>query len=248
MARKVADGIEQDLRFRCAKAFLGREWAEYANGAHSGAARHFDVFRRIAYIDAMFGLEAHASERQLKWRRMRLLFWGVLTAYTCGKVAGEREFADLAANPRAVSAADNAEFKFRREGVHDAPGAQQQRRFFELVGLGPETVGLRPFRTRYMCRAVDAKPVRRIMRGDFALGPVDIKGAEHGKVGADVRGVGIEQRAIPVEKNGAGRELEGFHGEGIVSERGAVDKRLGLTASARGQTKNHVNCLTQRSQ
>ena len=212
MARKVADRIEQDLRFRCAKAFLGGERAEYANGAHSSAARHFDVFRGVSHVDAMFGAEAHAFERELQWCRMWFPFRRVFAAHTCGEVISERKFPDLAANSRAIAAADNAELEFCRERAQDASGAGQQRRPFDFVGSSPETVGIQPLRARKLRRAIDAEPIRGIMRGDFTFGPVDVQGAEHGKISANVGGVGIEQRAIPVEKNGASGELSSSHG------------------------------------
>lgn len=114
--------------------------------------------------------------------------------------------------------------------------------------MSPEFVGLQPFRTRQLGRAVDAKPVRRIMRGDFAFGPLDVKGAEHGKIGTDVRCVGIEQRAVPIEQDGARGTLDDFQDVGIVSEGDVADKRLGAIATGERRSKNHVNYLTQRSQ
>lgn len=65
----------------------------------------------------------------------------------------------------------------------------------------------------------------------FAFGPLDFKRSEHRKIGADIRGVGIQQRAIPVEQDGSRAESVEFHGEGIVSERGLLNKRAATIES-----------------
>ncbi len=96
----------------------------------------------------MLGIAAEALERQLQRGGMRLSFRGVLAANACRKVAGELEFAELATNARAVSAGDDAEIKFLSEKPHDAARAGEQRRVFEFVGAGPETIGFEPFGAR----------------------------------------------------------------------------------------------------
>ncbi len=70
------------------------------------------------------------------------------------------------------------------------------------------------------------------MRGDFTFGPLDIQGPEHGKIGADVRCVGIEQRTVPVEQDGTRGILDEFQDKRIVSEGSLADKRLGTGGHA----------------
>ena len=60
------------------------------------------------------------------------------------------------------------------------------------------------------------------MDSDLAFGPIDFEAMEHRKIGANVRGVGIEERAIPVKEHSARGELEQFQGEEIVPERSAM--------------------------
>src|SRR5579863_1391942 len=98
---------------------------------------------------------------------MRLLFLRVLAADACGEVIGEREFPELATNPGAVSATHDPEIEFCRKLMQYAPGPGKQRWLFEFVGLGPQAIGLQPFRAWELRCAIDPQPVRRVMLRDF---------------------------------------------------------------------------------
>ena len=154
------------------------------------------------------------------------LFFGVFAANTRGKAAGEVEIAKLAANPRATPASNDAQFEFPREQPHHATRAGEQRRIFTFVGVVPEAVGFDPFGTRQPSRAVNAQPVGRIVLRELSLRPVNSQSMKHRKIGAEVGFVGIQQGAVPIEKDCTRGELCDFHGEGIVSDGGCWDKRL----------------------
>src|SRR5580704_8003254 len=149
---------------------------------------------------------------------MRLFLCGVFAANTGGKIAGELELAELAANTLAVSAGDDAQVVFLSEEADYAARACEQRRVFLFVSAHPETVGFEPFGAREHRGAVNAQPIGGIVLCEFALGPVDAQSLKHREVGAEVGLVGIQERAVPIEKDCARRELCDFHGEGIVSD------------------------------
>ena len=162
---------------------------------------------------------------------MRLLFRRILATHGCREIASEREFTELAADPSAIAAGHDAEIEFPRERTQDTPRAGQQWRPLEFVGSRPQAVGCNPLRAREQRCAIHAIPVWGVMHINFAFGPLDFKRPEHGKIGADVRSVGIQQRAIPVKEDGSRAELGEFHGEGIVSERGLSNKCPGTIES-----------------
>src|SRR5208282_1914782 len=104
---------------------------------------------------------------------MRFALCGVLTANARGKIAGELEFAELAANALAISAGDDAEIEFPGEEADDPACASKQRRVFEFVGASPEAVRFDPFGAGELGSTVNAQPIGGIVLREFVLGPVD---------------------------------------------------------------------------
>jgi len=218
--REFLNGIQQDCGFGGAQAGGGGKRAQDADGADAGAASHFDVLSRVANVHALLGSAAETLQREPQWGGVRLLFGGVFTANTGGKIAGELELAELAANARTVSTGDNAEVKFSGEEPDDATRAREQRRIFELVGAGPQAVGFDPFGTRELRGTINTQPIGGVVLRKVALGPIDSQGVKHGEIGVEVGVVGVQERAVPIEEDCANGELCEFHGEGIVSDRG----------------------------
>jgi hypothetical protein len=60
----------------------------------------------------------------------------------------------------------------------------------------------------------------------ISLRPINSQGVKHREIGAEIGFVGIQERAVPIEKDGTRGKLCDFHGEGIVSDGGGWDKRL----------------------
>jgi len=222
--RKFLDRVQEHFGFGGAEASGGGKRAKNADGAHSGAASHFDVFSRIANVHAILRISAEAFERQLQRGRMRFFLRGVFAANARGEITGEFELAQLAAHALAISAGDDAEVIFLSEEPDDAARACEQRRVFQFVGAHPEAIGFEPFGAREHCGAVNAQPIGRIVLREFALGPVDTHSMKHPEIGAEVGFVGIQERAVPVEEDCACGERCDFHGVGIVSDLSDCEK------------------------
>ena len=216
--REFLDRIQQDFGFGGAQAGSSRKWTEHTDGAHARAAGHLDVFSCIANVHAMLGSATEPFERQLQRCGMRFALRGVFAANTCGKIVDELEFAELAANARAVSAGNDAEFKFSGQDPNDVARAGEQRGFFKFVGAGPKAIGFDPFGARKLSGAVNTQPIRGIVQRQFALGPVDAESVKHREISAEVGFVGIQERAVPIEEHRADGKLCVFHSEGIVSD------------------------------
>ncbi len=86
--------------------------------------RHFDVFRRVAYVDCLFRRRAQPLHRELNRRRMRLSVGRVLGTNACGKILSQLERAKLLPDAGAASAGDNSEAKFTASvrTIRRAPG------------------------------------------------------------------------------------------------------------------------------
>jgi hypothetical protein len=216
--------IQKHIRLGGAQTSGSGKRAEHADGAHAGAASHFDVLSCVANVHAMLGSAAEPLQRQQQRGGMGLAFGSVLAANTCRKIACKFELAELTANALAISTCDDAKIKFLSQETEDAARAWEQRRIFEFVGAGPEAAGLHPFGTREQGCTVNAQPIGGIVQREFALGPMDAQGVKHGEIGAEIGLVGIQQRAIPIEQDRAGGEMSDFHGEGIVSDGGDWEK------------------------
>ena len=76
-----------------------------------------------------------------------------------------------------------------------------------------------PVLARKTCRHVNAIPIGRVVARKMALGPFDPELAKHGDIGARIRLIGIEKRAIPVEQDGARGKAQWIHDRGIVAKK-----------------------------
>ena len=110
-------------------------------------------------------------------------------------------------NAAAVAAGDEAEVVMRAEARENAASAGDELWIVFGVILAPDLVGGGPFVFRKFGGAIDAIPVRRIVLFEFGEAPGNVHGAEHGEVGGSVGGVGVEERAVPIEENAAKRGI-----------------------------------------
>jgi len=78
------------------------------------------------------------------------------------------------------------------------------------VVKAPDFVGGVPLGAGEICGAIDVVPVGRVVLFEFGEAPGDLHLFEHGEVGCGVRGVGVEERAVPVEEDAAQRLVGGF--------------------------------------
>ena len=99
-----------------------------------------------------------------------------------------------------------------------ASTCQQLGRFF-VVGLAPQAIGVGPRAARKFCGAIDFVPIRRVVEFEFAQAPIDAESAEHLQVGAGISGVGIQDGAVPIEKDGASGEAASGHGAMVAKLR-----------------------------
>src|SRR5882762_9564026 len=83
--RQLADSFNRRVGRSSAKPLRHRRSAEHADGAHSRAMRHLDVFWRITDIHANLRREVEPVERHAQRCGMRLSPRGVLTAHLRAK-------------------------------------------------------------------------------------------------------------------------------------------------------------------
>jgi hypothetical protein len=69
-----------------AEAGFGGEGAEDAYGADAGAAGHLEIFRGIAYVDAVGGIQAHLAQGETQRSGMGL----AVTCVSAADVRGEK--------------------------------------------------------------------------------------------------------------------------------------------------------------
>lgn len=197
--RQLANRVEDGIGTGRANPLGSGKRAEDADGAYTCAARHFDILRSVSHIDAFFRGETNLIERQLQRSGVGLSFRGVFAANARGKTIGKREITKLFAYPRPIAAGDDTQDKFSLERADELSRPWHQPRIFPLVGESPDAVGFVPFGARKASGTVDAVPIRRIVASEIVKPPSDAQGFEHGEVGARVRAVGIDERAVPVK-------------------------------------------------
>src|SRR5882724_12245697 len=98
------------------------------------------------------------------------------------------------------------------ESRKNATGAGDE--FWIVFGVirAPDLVGGGPFVFGKFCGAIDAIPVWRIVLFEFGKAPGNVHSAKHGEVGGSVGGVGVEERAVPIEEDATkGGAFSGRH-------------------------------------
>src|SRR5438876_5872914 len=103
----------------------------------------------------------------------------------------------------AVAAGDEAEVVMRAESRENATSAGDELWIVFGVIFAPDLVSGGPFVFGKFGGAVDAVPVGGIVLFEFGEAPGNAHGAEHGEVGGGVGGVGVEERAVPIEEDAA---------------------------------------------
>jgi len=96
--------------------------AEHGDGADSGAAGHFKIFRGIADVNTGGGIQAHLAQGKTQRGRMRLAVVCVSTADMRREEIGELEEAQLAYDAVVVAAGDDSELVARAKVFQYAAG------------------------------------------------------------------------------------------------------------------------------
>lgn len=145
MLRQLANRVEDCIGTSRANPLGGGKRAENAYRAHTCAARHFDILRCVANIDALFWSEANSLERQIQRSRMGFSFRRVFAANARRKIIGKREITKLFAYPGPISAGDDSQNEFALKRADDLSCAGHQPRIFPCIGESPDAVGFVPF-------------------------------------------------------------------------------------------------------
>lgn len=143
------------------------------------------------------------TKREAQWGWMRFAEASVTAADAGGELVPEIEITELAMDAIAVAAGDESQRVSARELSDDAARAGQK--FGAMLGVvfAPESIGGVIFGARNVGGPIDVVPVGRVMAFQIGEGPGDLQRTKHGEVGGGVRGVGVEERAVPVEKDAA---------------------------------------------
>jgi hypothetical protein len=129
------------------------------------------------------------------------------------EVIPEFEFVELAVDAVAVAAGDQTQGVAASKLLEDATCAGQK--FWAMFGvvLAPDLIGSVVFGAGKIGGAIDVVPVGGTMLFEFGEAPGNLHFSEHGEVGGGVRGVGVEESAVPVEEDAFERAIAGvFHG------------------------------------
>jgi len=218
--RKFGDRFEEGVGIQGADALGSGKRTEHTDGANSGASSHLNVFRRVSHVDGIPRPSAHLLKSNFEGRGVGFAPRRVFGAHARGKDGSELEFLELPVDAVAAAAGDDAELEFGTETFDDAAGAGKKFGMFAVVGLMPEAVGLIPFFARELRGFVDAEPVGRIVTLEIVERPGNLKGVEHGQVSASVGIVGVEEGAVPIEKDSASLENGPHQQKRIVPEFG----------------------------
>jgi hypothetical protein len=97
-----------------------------ADDSHASMASHFDVLRRISNIDATAGLQADLVNCEQQLYGMWLAMGHSIAEDTHGKKWLQSKCANLRANSPAAAAADQAQPKSPRQGLHYVASASVQ--------------------------------------------------------------------------------------------------------------------------
>ena len=118
-------------------------------------------------------------------------------------MSSELKVTQLSADAPGAPARHDPKFEGAAELANDPSRPRQQHGSLRTVGQPPQPVGARPFRTGNSCRAIHLVPVWTVGALELFDSPFDFERTEHCEVGAKVRSIGIEQRAVPIEQYNA---------------------------------------------
>jgi len=197
---QIANRAKQPIRPCSADAGRGGEGAENTDRAYTCAPRHFDVFGRVADIHGVFRLSAQSFERELKRCRMRLPSRDIFTVHAGGEMSSELKVAQLSADAPGAPTRYDPKFEGAPELANDPSRPGQQHGSLRAVGQPPQSIGARPSRRGNSCRAIYLVPVWTVGALELFDSPLDFERTKHCEVGANVRCIGIEQRAIPIKQ------------------------------------------------
>ena len=216
--KQIGDGFQENFGIRGAEGIRRGKRTKDADGADSSGAGHLDVLGRISHINGIPRLNAHAFQSQFEGRGVGFSSRRVFGENADGKGLGKLEFIELPADAVAGAAGHNAELKAAGQGLDDVARAGKEFGVFVVIGLMPQVIGLVPFVAGKIRRFVDAKPIRRIVELEIVKRPRNAESAEHGEIGARIGCVGIEESAVPIEKDSTGMKNGPSHRKRIVSE------------------------------
>jgi len=110
------------------------------------------------------------------------------------------KLAQLAGDAVAIAASDESDVMSLGDPAKDLTGFGEQARTVICVLLAPSGVGVIPAMARQAGCLVDVIPVGGIVAGKFLESPGDAHLAKHGEIGGRVRGVGVDEGAVPIEE------------------------------------------------
>lgn len=212
--RKFGDGFKEEVGLGGAQALLRGERAEDSDGgADAGAASHLQVFWRVTDIDRLACAKAHVAKREAQRGWMRFAEPSISAADASGELMPEIEIMELAMDAVAVAAGDKAQSVSARKLLDDAARTGQKFGAMLSVVFAPEPISGVIFGARNVGGTIDVVPVGRVIAFEIGEAPRNLQRTKHGEIGGGVRGVGVEERAIPVKKDAAERRSArgGFH-------------------------------------
>ncbi len=196
------DGLEEEIGLGGAEALLGGERAEDGDGgAYAGAAGHLEVFRGVTDVNAVLWVQGQQTKGEAKRGGMWFAETGIAAANAGGEVIPESEFAKLAVDAVAVAAGDEPQSMAASKLAEHTTCAGKEFGPLSGVVLAPDLVGGVVFRARKIGGAIDVVPVGRIVPFEFGEAPGNLHFSEHGQVRGGVGGIGIQERAVPVEED-----------------------------------------------
>jgi len=143
---------------------------------------------------------------------MRFASRCVFAIDACRKIIAELQLAKLFADPIATAARDNAKRKLTSERADHGASTGQKQRSLLAIGAPPKTVRALPGSARNLRRAVDLIPVGTVDALEIGDVPINFESAKHCEVCANIRRVGVEQGAVPIEQDDSSTKDFARHG------------------------------------
>ena len=140
-----------------------RHWrvSDHADDKHPSAARHLNVFRGIADVDAGCGCDADAAQSDLQLRGMRFPARHLITENAGSEECVQAEGSNLRPNAPSAAAGDQTEPIALRESLKDASCARLESWPLLVVETPPKPVRFAPPLSRELRGAIDIVPVGR---------------------------------------------------------------------------------------
>ena len=182
---------------------MSRKRPEHSDNSYSRPMRHFDVFRSITHVEALRGSYTKAADCSQKWRGTWLAPWRILAAHSRCKEVDQTELAQLPRDDRPIARCHQRQNKSPMKPAEHAAGAGNECHLSGEVTAPPEFVDFLPTSAGNSGSSMHAIGVGRVV--PFVMFEVqgNLEGANYLEVGLTVGAIGVQQRSVPVEQNGA---------------------------------------------